>query len=145
MPHRPQEIKGKLLFSYLQWLFMALFGPLGRSQWSCCAVLLLHNESYSALTINIQVQFMTAFVTKDCNKKSEKSLLLERLARFGMGNEVSHTIPWSWCLTWTTAPSTAIKITRKLQSLSHLTDQIAYTECIHQSKTLCGTVSRIHT
>lgn len=87
-------------------------------------MLLLHNESYSALKINIQVQFMIAFVTKVCNKKSEKSLSLERLASFGMGNATNHTMPWSWCLNWTTTPSTAIKIRRKLQSFSHLTDQI---------------------
>lgn len=54
---------------------VSIYGPVwtpGQITAKLCAVLSLHNESYSLLTINIQLGFMAASVTKDCNEKSEK-------------------------------------------------------------------------
>lgn len=120
MLHRPQEIKGKEnydSFTCSDYLWPHL-DP-GQITTKLCAVLLLHNESYSALTINIQVGFTVASVTKDCNEKTEKSAAGER-SKFWNGQCHLAYDTWCWSLTWTTSSATTTKIPRKLHSPPHL-------------------------
>lgn len=63
---------------------VSIYGPVWTPEQitaKLCAVLSLHNESYSVLTVNIQVGFMAASVTKDCNEKSEKESDAEKRSK----------------------------------------------------------------
>lgn len=63
---------------------VSIYGPVwtpGQITTKLCAVLSLHNESYSVLTINIQLGFVAASVTKDCNEKSEKESDAEKKSK----------------------------------------------------------------